>query len=583
MASRASSTTNPPPLRAITLALTATAALTACRTPGGQGGPGALGGAGGGLEAAAVAARVEAYVDASLAADPDRAVENGLHAYDGRFVAPTPAHVAARVADARRFLAETDGVAAASLPDPLRLDLELTRLDARRTIHLLEERRLHTKILAYLGLFDVKVYLSRDYAPLATRVLRLVERVEAATAATDGILAMLDPEQPKTFLATAELALGGMREYYAKDVALAAAPALAADAALRARYDAAVAGAMTALGKLEAWIAAAKPRATDAFALGEAAFLTNLEVNEGRRYTLDALEKMAAEDHQRNYDAYVAAAAALAPGKPTAEVAAMLASEHLSWADVIPTATRQLDALLAFIDAKGIVTLPSKARATVVITPPFMRWNSAFLDPAGPFEVVDGSFYYLSPPDPSWPKEVQEGYLPYAADLLATSIHEVYPGHFLHNEKTRLAPSRTAKLFGSYAFTEGWAHYTEEMMVEAGFGEGDLRVRLGQLSNALLRNCRFLAAIGLHTRGMTVDEAERLFRDRCFVDAGNARQQAYRGTFDPGYLSYTLGKLEIRALRERFFAARGTRSLGAFHDWLLSFGAPPLALLDARL
>jgi uncharacterized protein (DUF885 family) len=121
------------------------------------------------------------------------------------------------------------------------------------------------------------------------------------------------------------------------------------------------------------------------------------------------------------------------------------------------------------------------------------------------------------------------------------------------------------------------------MMFDAGFGKGDDRLLLGQLSNALLRNCRFLAAIGLHTRGMTVAEADMLFQEKCFIDPGNALQQAYRGTFDPGYLSYTLGKLEILELRKEFFEKRKTESLRAFHDWLLSFGASPIALIRRRL
>jgi uncharacterized protein (DUF885 family) len=121
------------------------------------------------------------------------------------------------------------------------------------------------------------------------------------------------------------------------------------------------------------------------------------------------------------------------------------------------------------------------------------------------------------------------------------------------------------------------------MMFEAGYGKGDPRLELGQLSNALLRNCRFIAALGLHTEGMTVKQADTLFREKCLIDPGNAIQQAYRGTFDPGYLSYTLGKLQIMELRKAFFEKRGTQSLREFHDWLLSFGSAPLSLIRERL
>jgi hypothetical protein len=278
----------------------------------------------------------------------------------------------------------------------------------------------------------------------------------------------------------------------------------------------------------------------------------------------------------------VATAQRIDPKKTVQEVAAMVAAERLPADQVLPTARQQLVELLAFIDANPIITIGSTDRATVVESPPFMRWNSAFLDSAGPFEKAAGSFYYISPPDPTWPKEVQESYLPYAADLLATSIHEVYPGHFVQGLQVRRAKSRAQKMLDSYAFVEGWAHYTEQMMLDAGFGGGDPRVKLGQLSNALLRNCRFLAAIGLHTGGMTVEQADRLFQDKCFIDPGNAIQQAYRGTFDPGYFSYTLGKLQILGLRERYFQKHG-QDLRAFHDWLLSYGSSPVALIGDRL
>jgi uncharacterized protein (DUF885 family) len=164
--------------------------------------------------------------------------------------------------------------------------------------------------------------------------------------------------------------------------------------------------------------------------------------------------------------------------------------------------------------------------------------------------------------------------------LLFTSVHEVWPGHFLHGVHSNRAPSKFGQIFLSYAFTEGWAHYSEEMMWEAGLGEGDAGVHIGQLSNALLRNIRFVCAIGLHTGGMSVAECERLFREKGLQDPGNARQQAARGTFDPAYLNYTMGKLVIMKMREEWTAARGGRKAWReFHDRFLSYGGPPVPLV----
>ena len=262
----------------------------------------------------------------------------------------------------------------------------------------------------------------------------------------------------------------------------------------------------------------------------------------------------------------------------------MVAAERLPDGDaVMAAARRQLTETRAFVEARALMTISADARVEVAVTPPFMRWNSAFLDSAGPFEEAPGSYYYITPPDPSWPKEVQDGYLFYEGDLLATTIHEVYPGHFVQGQQVRRAASRAQKLMDSYAFAEGWAHYVEQLMFDVGYGQGDPRLLLGQLANALLRNCRFLAALGMHTGKMTVAQADELFRTQCFVDPGNAKQQAYRGTFDPGYLSYTLGKLQILELRAKWQAKHGGEALGPFHDWLLSFGSSPVALIGQRL
>lgn len=562
-------------------ALLALAGVTAGCGPRGRG-PDGLGGTGAGPLAEA-AALVERYVDETLAERPSLAREAGIHTHDGRVEAVGPEAVAARLARARAHVAAVDGLERSPLPDPVRMDLEITRLDALQTIFELEELEVHRRMLGYAGLFDVSSYLNRDYAPLAERVRALLDHAEALAARAPAILAVQAPRQPKSFLEVARVAIGGVKEYYEGDVAELTRPALEADPALEARYRRVMPAALRAVDQLVAWIDAHQAQATDDFALGEARFLGMLEVNEGMQVSLQELERLAEEDLRRNHQAFVATARAIDPDASTQAVVDRVAADRLPADGVIAAATRQLEELLAFLEAKPVITIGSTERATVKVTPPFMRWNSAFLDPAGPFEEVEGSFYYISPPDPAWPKEVQEAYIPYEGDLLATSIHEVYPGHFVQGLQLRRAQSRAQKIFSSYAFVEGWAHYAEEMMFEAGFGAGDPVRRLGMLSNALLRNCRFLAAIGLHTKGWTVEQADRLFREQCFIDPGNAMQQAQRGTFDPGYLSYTLGKIQIRQLRERFFAARETDSLQAFHDWLLSFGNAPISLIAARL
>ena len=168
--------------------------------------------------------------------------------------------------------------------------------------------------------------------------------------------------------------------------------------------------------------------------------------------------------------------------------------------------------------------------------------------------------------------------------LLATTVHETFPGHFLQGQWVRRAPTRAQKIFGSYSFIEGWAHYTEELMVEQGFGAEEPQNRLGQLSDALLRNCRFVVSLGVHTAGMTLAQAEERFIKDCFQDKATAREQARRATFDPGYFAYTLGKIQILDLREEAKKKLGTKfSLQAFHDALLAHGSPPVPLVKERV
>lgn len=164
------------------------------------------------------------------------------------------------------------------------------------------------------------------------------------------------------------------------------------------------------------------------------------------------------------------------------------------------------------------------------------------------------------------------------------TAHEVWPGHFLQFLHSNRAESLVGRLFVGYGFAEGWAHYSEELIWEAGFGAGDPRTRIGQIQNALLRNVRYLVAIGLHAGSLTVAEAERMFREQGFQDAANARQQAARGTFDPAFLNYTLGKLMVRRLREDWTASRGGRAAWReFHDRFLSFGGPPIPVVRAAM
>jgi hypothetical protein len=291
-------------------------------------------------------------------------------------------------------------------------------------------------------------------------------------------------------------------------------------------------------------------------------------------------------DLERNTQALAAACAQYLPGGTLGACAARMQA-HKPEGGAVEGARRQLAELREFIVAKSIVSIPGDEVPQVAEAPPYNRSNFAYINVPGPYERGVGYTYKIAPPDPSWSAQERAEYIPGRARLLYTSVHEVWPGHFLQFLYSNRNPSKVAALWVGYAYAEGWAHYCEEMMWEQGLGNGDAEQHIGQLTDALLRDVRFLSAIGLHTQGMTLAESDRMFRERAYADPGNARQQAARGTFDPQYLNYTLGKLMIRKLRADWVARQPGATASAdprqywqaFHDRFLSYGGPPVPLV----
>jgi len=212
-------------------------------------------------------------------------------------------------------------------------------------------------------------------------------------------------------------------------------------------------------------------------------------------------------------------------------------------------ARAQLVELKKYVQDHAVVSIPTNEDALVAEAPVYSRSNAAYIQVPGPYDKGVASTYNIAPPDPKWSRAEQLAYIPSEATLLYTSVHEVWPGHFLQFLHSNANPSKLEGLWVGYGFAEGWAHYCEEMMYEMGLGKDDPAKHIGQIVDALLRDVRLLSAIGLHTEGMTVAQSEKMFREMAFQDPGNARQQAARGTYDPAYLNYTLGKLMIRKLR----------------------------------
>ena len=429
----------------------------------------------------------------------------------------------------------------------------------------------------YTGVLDPNVYVAREYAPAATRLRAFTRYASNLPAALAQVRENLRTPMPKPYAEIAYGRFSGLADYLKNSV-----PQVfdsVSDRGLKAAFDSANAGAVTALGEMAKWFAEEQKRGTDDYALGPELFGDMLRMTEGVNLPLDTLEAWGRADLERNLTAVRQACAGFAPGATQAACVAKAAA-HKAAGSPVEAATRQLDTLEAFVRDRNVASVPGREQALVRMAPPYQRFNFAYIDIPGPYEKDLPSIYYIAPPDPSWPRAKQDAYTPGRADLLFTSVHEVWPGHFLQFLHAKRVTSKIGRVFVGYAYAEGWAHYAEEMMWEEGLGNGDPETHIGQLTNALLRDVRYLSAIGIHTRGMTVAESERMFLDKAFKDEGGAQQQALRGTYDPAYLNYTLGKLLIRKLRDDWTRTRGGRKAWHdFHDRFLSYGGPPIPLV----
>jgi uncharacterized protein (DUF885 family) len=424
-------------------------------------------------------------------------------------------------------------------------------------------------------------YVALDYAPLAERMQAYTRYARAIPRAAAQIRANLRMPMPRTVLQYGIDSFGGLADYYRNDVP--AVFAAVEDATLQAEFAEANQSAAAAMRELADWLKSNRSSATEDYALGPELFQQMLYDTERVDIPLDELEAMGWADLRRNQAALDEACAEFSPGESVSACFARMANRKPAGGSV-ETARLQLTETRAFVVEQDLVGIPGNEQALVAEAPPYARSNFAYINIPGPYESNQPSVYYIAPPNPAWPVEVQQAYVPGEADLLFTSVHEVWPGHFLNFVHAKRADWIFGRLFVTYAFGEGWAHYSEEMMLEAGLRGASPETRIGQLSNALLRNIRFLSSIGLHTKGMTIEESQRMFVEEGHQSEGTAIQQAARGTYDPAYLNYTLGKLMIRQLRADWTRERGGRAAWRdFHDTFLSFGGPPIPLVRARM
>jgi uncharacterized protein (DUF885 family) len=577
------------PLRALTLsAVVAAAFLAGCSAgspPPDQATPPAAASAtstAGTSKKAVLAPSVDAFLDGYFQRYPVFAANAGKHEFDGKLPDFSAAGLKASAdwlhAQRNTFAAFTDDQLDAQ--DRFRRDYVLAVIDGQ-LFWLEDSGAPYKNPTFYTGILSPSMYLTRPYAPLAQRMAAFVSYQEALPGALAQIKANLKLPLPASYIDVGVNSFAGYASFFKTDV-----PGIFAavkDDALQARFKASNAAAIKASQDLADWLKAQRPHATQDFALGAEKFTKMLHATELVDLPLDRLKAIGESDLARNLAALKSACDTFAPGKSLKECVAKEAADK-PVGGAVEGARKQLASLRQFIVDKNLVSIPGTEQAKVEEAPPFNRWNFAYIEIPGPYEKNLPSVYYIAPPDPSWSKADQLAYVPGKAALLFVSAHEVWPGHFLQFLHANRAHWKFGQLFVGYAFAEGWAHYTEEMMFDSGLDGATPEVHIGQLTNALLRDVRYLSAIGLHTGGMSIEQSEQMFRDKAFQDPGNARQQAARGTYDPAYLNYTMGKLMIMQLRQDWIAAHpGPNALKAFHDQFLSYGGPPIPLVRQQM
>ena len=444
---------------------------------------------------------VEQFLTDYFTANPTVAVIQGRHEFDGKFPDWSSDGLNKEIG---RLKAEREKASAFKddqLDERQRFERDYLIAQIDKDIFWRETAdQPHINPYYYADAIDPDVYVSREYAPLETRIKAYTTYAKNVPAALEQVKANLKPPLAMNLIKIGRQTIGGLADFYEKDVVKIFEPVK--DQQSQTDFKAANEAATKAIRDFDSWLGSQEATATNNFALGPDKFKAMLKQTEGVDIDLAQLEEIGKKDLQRNLDAMKVECDKFAPGMTLIECSNKASEHKAEGSDVVQAATAQLAELRKFIQEKDVVTVPGTEECKVAQAPPYKAWNFAYINIPGPYETNLPSIYYVSPPDPKWDKKKQDEYVPGKGSLLFTSVHEGYPGHFLQFLHANRSKSKFGQVFVGYAYAEGWAHYTEEMMYEAGLGAGDAELHIGQLQEALLRDVRFISAIGLHTKGM---------------------------------------------------------------------------------
>jgi uncharacterized protein (DUF885 family) len=536
---------------------------------------------------------VDEYFDGFFRFDPASATRAGIHKYDGELPAYSQMDIQSEIARNQMALRELAGISSDGLSEDNLLDATVVAsLINGRLLNLTNIRTWAKDPRYYNTQAGTALYtlIERDFAPLDDRLKSLIARERRVPDLLNSARAnVVAPPAVYTKVAIEEV----QAEIDFLQNVLPQAVAGAQSLGLRTEFEKVNQTAVTAYQQfLEYLQTGLAPQSQGNFALGAENFQKKLLYDEMVDIPIRELLKIGHAEMRRVQSLFTQAANIIDPARTPLQVLQGIKQNYPAAGQVIGDTQAVLDNLRQFLLTHEIVTVPQAPIPQVTETPPFMRaLTFASMDTPGPFEEHSvQSFFYVTLPNPAWDEERKQQLLRFFNRYFTrvVAIHEVYPGHYVQFLWLNQAPTRARKLEstmdGMGTNIEGWAHYCEEMMLEQGYGEGDPSLLLVQLQAALIRVCRYLAGIQLHTQGMTVEQAAGLFQQEAYMDPANAEREAMRGTFDPTYLAYTLGKLEIMKLREDYKKKLGDKfNLKAFHDQFLSFGVVPVKMIREQM
>ena len=513
---------------------------------------------------------------------PRYAVFLGLHDYDGRLPDYSISNLKSWVEKAVELKNRLGRIETASIGSRGKLDLLCMELLLEDGLFEITELESHaTRPVGYVYQLGVTPYISKEYAPVEERIQAVNRHLANIPTFLNQAEENLNRTLAEQFVKISSMMLQGTIQEFTKDASEEAAKS---SYSTRDEFEKLRGVATEAINN---FLTALKEKHTTNmdFAMGRAKFQKLLWASDRITETVEEVLTLGTNDLESNLGMLDETVKKMGAGSLT-EAFDQVRRNHPSAESLIPDTAATLDGLESFIREKDIVSIPLDTKCKVVPTPlPMRAFASAAMNFPGPFEKADvEGHYYVTPTEDDWDEKKKEEWLRYLnySSLKNISAHEVYPGHFVHGLHVKaFAKTKTGKAYFNYGFTEGWAHYTEEMMLEEGYGNGDPALRLVQLEDALLRDCRFIVAFKMHTQGMSLEDAKKFIMENAKLEELPAEREAIRGTFDHGYYSYTLGKLFIKKARQKYYETYPNATLRTFHDRLLSLGSAPSGMLDS--